>query len=419
MAAQEPDNSIVVDPDAWRAARSRPWSRLRLLREAADLEISDIAQVAGVPGFIVGKVEAGLAGASTDSAHKVLGAWCISHAQLTQPSPPAVSAPRCVADPLTPTDDHGEYEMETPWKYLHIGQRLCRVRSRLGLTQSAVGKLVKITGTHIGNMERGVKHMRPEVERKIMKALRLPSDALRGDVIPDLSRCPRGEPKRTATGRREWLMYRTDLAPFEHIELERLSQGWQIEDLAKQAGLGASTVRNVERGQARDESTRAALRALGCDEGHPLWVRVFGDDEAEAEAEADVDESPDTDTADVGESEVEEPQERATVTPLRPAVSSPLSPAPRYLSVRDWHLVKAAADIDRLTLAIIARTHKGELSHAAQQLIADGEALISTSLLIELDEALRREAGAVGVALEGLDTVDLGASTLRAEEEAA
>ncbi len=77
-------------------------------------------------------------------------------------------------------------------------------------------------------------------------------------------------------------MPRTKVTPTplgNHIIRRRKIKGWNTADLAREAGLSYSTVRNIEQGMSRkpdEHILRALIKALGCDEGVVFAFAGYG-----------------------------------------------------------------------------------------------------------------------------------------------
>jgi len=64
-----------------------------------------------------------------------------------------------------------------------------------------------------------------------------------------------------------------------HIIRRRKMKGWNPADLAREAGLSYSTVRNIEQGMSRkpdERILRALIKALDCDEGVMFAFAGYG-----------------------------------------------------------------------------------------------------------------------------------------------
>jgi len=77
-------------------------------------------------------------------------------------------------------------------------------------------------------------------------------------------------------------MPRTKVTPTplgNHIIRRRKIKGWNTADLASEAGLSYSTVRNIEKGMSRkpnEHILRALIKALECDEGVVFAFAGYG-----------------------------------------------------------------------------------------------------------------------------------------------
>lgn len=65
------------------------------------------------------------------------------------------------------------------------GQRLRKARERMGLSRDALGKIVKLGGSTIGNWEQGLRQLGPGEALKLSGALHVPAAYLMGVVDED------------------------------------------------------------------------------------------------------------------------------------------------------------------------------------------------------------------------------------------